>query len=1046
MTIQTNSIRLGRLFKMTSLLAASMTCLLAPALHAQDDDEGLIEEVVVYGIRSTIINSLAEKRDSRQIIDTLSSLQADKFPDRNVAEALNRLPGVSFRTEEATGLGEFISIRGLSTNYNNIQFDGVNGGSTSRNDRAVGLSGASADNVSEVRVTKALLASNDSEGIGGSVNIITRTALDTGQDRLIFGAETRSNSFVDDNGYEYNFAFSKLFGEKFGVDVSAAVDRRYVRNIQNNADGRELFHFPDAADMSFFEAGDEFDTTFNNTNGIVTNDEIEMEDSDWEADDQVRDGRSFSGSLAWQATDQTRLSLIGRYSDRESSSLISHMGLDTDDNCEVVDPALGTFDCWRSDPEYHARPDIEDSVNRHESVILKGETELDQWSFDYYASYASGEESQLDHAIYFFQNLWGDDFGGTSSRDWAMSPFTRSGDFTIPNLNSEQVAAIVTSTAAQTTDVNHEMIDDQEDERNAIGFDVEWRPDSNGVLSSVEFGMKYEKTDVERLIMRGSSTRSNICPDGSYHPDCDDRWTLGEGGSGGIYGTGETVSLADIGAPLAHLGIYGIPRADEANYREMIALFNGTFMEALAAGETDYVTKSYRKVDEEVFNAYVQAEFQFSDSFTLIAGLRFDHATGDYQNTFDSEAEVEVEALDGEQAGADLLSEVITFPGVIDPTELLYSSRTQDEWLPRLVATWRPDDHWVVRGAYTTALKRPSPSRIADINGGSEFYFVFEPTALATIDEDATLTDILALGLTIDDLDEFEAEFDIGNPELENTYSHNFDLSIEYYWNESTAITAGIFHKRIENFIFKPGDSPIEGDFGMTPESILATLELSPEGQALIDSLGGFDAILASGVTEVVIEQSKNNAHDAEVYGIELGFSTQWENLPAPWDGLGFYGNVTFLDSEVKTVDGLLEDDDYNVMAGLAQEGDHYSRTTVFYTQPDRIANASLFYDKGGLELALSYSYTGAILAALGDFSIDNWEQASERWDFTAEYLLPWWDESVSAYFRARDFTDDGDKPTRVETYGSGAGSTRNMDLTMYNGREFILGVVGRFE
>ena len=94
---------------MTSIPVA----VLAQDVDDDDDSERVVDEIVVRGIRSRLVNSLAEKRDSDQIIDTLSALQADKFPDRNVAEALQRLPGVSFIPEQATGLGEFISIRGL---------------------------------------------------------------------------------------------------------------------------------------------------------------------------------------------------------------------------------------------------------------------------------------------------------------------------------------------------------------------------------------------------------------------------------------------------------------------------------------------------------------------------------------------------------------------------------------------------------------------------------------------------------------------------------------------------------------------------------------------------------------------------------------------------------------------------------------------------------------------------------------------------------------------------------------------------------------------
>ena len=180
-----------------------MTDLLGVAIAQDEIDssyaEGEGDEIVVRGIRNTMVNSIAEKRDSNQIIDTLSSDLADNFPDANVAEALARLPGVSFRPDQSTGIGEFISVRGLSSTYNLVMFDGVSAGTTSRNDRRVNLSSASADNVSETRISKALLPSQDGEGIGGQVDIITRSALETGKDRFNISAEGRYSEFADPN-------------------------------------------------------------------------------------------------------------------------------------------------------------------------------------------------------------------------------------------------------------------------------------------------------------------------------------------------------------------------------------------------------------------------------------------------------------------------------------------------------------------------------------------------------------------------------------------------------------------------------------------------------------------------------------------------------------------------------------------------------------------------------------------------------------------------------------------------------------------------------
>ncbi len=1016
-------------FGLVSLLAATPPSF-AQSEDNEDNEEPLaIDEIVVHGIRSTLVNSLAEKRNSDQIIDTLSAVQADRFPDRNVAEALQRLPGVSFIPEQATGLGEFISIRGMSSGYNNVQFDGVNAGSTSRNDRKVGLSAASANNVSEVRISKALLASNDSEGIGGSVNIITRTALDTRRDRFFFSGEGRVNEFIDDTGYEYQLGFSKLVSDNFGIDFSALKDRRFVRNIQNNAANAEIFRFPSAADVgTLISAGeDDFRNVFNRTVGLVSADDVEMEDVEYVADEQIRDGLSLSGSLAWQATDSTRFSLIGRSTERESTSLESFMDFDTDDNCDID---AGTAQCIFDDPEIRIQPEVEDQINRSISILLKGETSLDNASYTYYASYAQGREDQNDWELRF-RGQFGDD------ESW-IPHITGSPGFASPDLNAAQAAFVGDPSSAGLFASNVDILDNQKDDRYAAGFDADWEVSGLGPLKSIQAGLKIETSETQRNRFKGCETDDCMRPDGTFDPD----FGSFSAGDAGLF-SGAGVPLDDVGNPMASLGVTAIPRVDEGTYRAMRDRFRRTFVDAVNAGVTDYAVKEFRETEEDVFNAYVQAHFEFRDDLELIAGVRFDYIDGEYANTFSPDAIVDIEAMDSTSANADLLLPVSSTPGTIDPSELQFSARSEFELLPRIVLTWRSDERWVLRGAYTTSIARPNLSRISRLaEEDNEFTLEFEPAALATIDSNSTLADILGLGLTVNDLSNFDVSIDVGNPDLENTYSHNIDFAVEYYLSEDSAITAGLFYKHIENFIFDPVyEDGVEGVFETDPATLLAGLELSADGQALVDSLGGFDALLNAGLADISVFQPANG-RDADVFGVELGYVMQFSKLPPPWNGLGFFGNATYIDSEAESVVGRYDSGDWAVIVGEAREGQEYVRKTDFFAQPDLIANVALFYDKGPLEASLSYYYQGSQLLELDDFGVDNWQQSFDRWDFSVEYEFPVGENAVTLYFNARDFTDDGDKPTIHETYGTG---TRLNDVITFNGREFILGISGRF-
>ena len=74
-------------------------CLMAASgvLYAQDADQesDVLEEVVVTGIRASLEDALGRKRNADQIMDAISAEDIGKFPDENIGEALQRIPGVS---------------------------------------------------------------------------------------------------------------------------------------------------------------------------------------------------------------------------------------------------------------------------------------------------------------------------------------------------------------------------------------------------------------------------------------------------------------------------------------------------------------------------------------------------------------------------------------------------------------------------------------------------------------------------------------------------------------------------------------------------------------------------------------------------------------------------------------------------------------------------------------------------------------------------------------------------------------------------------------
>src|SRR5215469_10126476 len=93
----------------------------APAADTSNQTNSL-EEVVVTGYRASLQQSLETKREANVVEDVLTAEDVGKFPDKNVAEALQRLPGIV--TERDFGEGERINLRGTLTTLTKATLNG----------------------------------------------------------------------------------------------------------------------------------------------------------------------------------------------------------------------------------------------------------------------------------------------------------------------------------------------------------------------------------------------------------------------------------------------------------------------------------------------------------------------------------------------------------------------------------------------------------------------------------------------------------------------------------------------------------------------------------------------------------------------------------------------------------------------------------------------------------------------------------------------------------------------------------------------------------
>lgn len=162
-------------------------------------------------------------------------------------------------------------------------------------------------------------------------------------------------------------------------------------------------------------------------------------------------------------------------------------------------------------------------------------------------------------------------------------------------------------------------------------------------------------------------------------------------------------------------------------------------------------------------------------------------------------------------------------------------------------------------------------------------------------------------------------EIVVGNSDLKATTSHNIDLNVEYYWNSIGLVSGSVFYKHINGFIV---------------DEVAYNKEYA-------------------GHVWTKFTQPKN-AGDANILGIEFAYQRDFSFIVPELKCLGFYGTYTYTHSRVT---------DFNF------EGRENEKDLCLPGSPAHSANASLFFEKWGLNARLSYNYASAFIDEMGAIS-----------------------------------------------------------------------------
>ena len=190
-----------------------------------------------------------------------------------------------------------------------------------------------------------------------------------------------------------------------------------------------------------------------------------------------------------------------------------------------------------------------------------------------------------------------------------------------------------------------------------------------------------------------------------------------------------------------------------------------------------------------------------------------------------------------------------------------------------------------------------------------------------------------------------DEEATIGNPDLKPTTSYNFDLSAEYYFKSVGLVSVGFFYKNVRDVIVD------EVWQGMSDELPIA---------------GEYDYEISKPI----------NAYDANLYGLEVAYQRDFGFIAPALKCIGFYGNYTFTKNKTKN---------YNFEHRVVADGED----VPMVGSPEHTANASLFFEKWGLNLRLSYNYASSFMDEMGEVAqLDRYYDKVNYLDLNASYTF----------------------------------------------------------
>ncbi|MBC3831991.1 TonB-dependent receptor [Undibacterium amnicola] len=225
---------IGRFAFTTSVLAMAISGAYAQEAKPKVDEQPTL--VVITGLRASLESALNKKRDDNGIVDVIKSEDMGKFPDTNLAESLQRIPGVVI--DRDAGEGRSVTVRGLGQDFTRVRINGVEGLATTGGTDSSGGANRSrgfdfnvfpSELFNSLTVRKSASADVDEGSLGATVDLQTMRPFDLRGFNATVMAKGRYNDLSQKTDPRVGFLVSNTFANNtFGALLSGAFSKRRV--------------------------------------------------------------------------------------------------------------------------------------------------------------------------------------------------------------------------------------------------------------------------------------------------------------------------------------------------------------------------------------------------------------------------------------------------------------------------------------------------------------------------------------------------------------------------------------------------------------------------------------------------------------------------------------------------------------------------------------------------------------------------------------------------------------------------------------------------